>query len=256
MSAERRLAELLNTGIANTATLIQELRTEVGHSLFPSSWDHFKINVSLATREALLRALELGARHVKWLGRTDGTKDLPEQAAGSGGEKPCCRAGCGSSYSCPSLTSATFSRQCYCDSLPQLDKASSLFSPGLNLFCRTSGGYPTALIRGFLGNGRVFLGVSTKTDRGEWRICEFWQTHEPHGIHFSRNPCQKDVTHTASIFTDASLRETFNKLFTWEGNKKENGTNESHENKTAPVGMLGRTRNRVEGDGSGSGTRE
>lgn len=78
VSAERRSAELLDTGRADTATLIRELRTEVGHSFFPSSWDHLKINVSLATREALLWALKLGARHVWWLGRPDGTKDLPE----------------------------------------------------------------------------------------------------------------------------------------------------------------------------------
>lgn len=119
VSAEWRPAELLNTGSADTATLIWERRTEVGHSFSASSWDHLKINVSLATREALLWALELGGRHVRWLRRTDGTKGLSEQAAGAGGEKPCCRLAVGPlTSSCPSLTSATFSRQCYCDPLP------------------------------------------------------------------------------------------------------------------------------------------
>lgn len=96
--------------------------------------------------------------------------------------------------------------------------------------------------------GVCFLEFLQKENCGEWRLCEFWQTHEPRGIHFSRNPCQKDVAHTASIFPVAPLRETFNKLFTWEGNKKENnacrnGTNESHGSNTAPVDMLGRTGN-------------
>lgn len=174
VSAEWRLAELLNTGSADTATPIRNCKAKWVTAFSPSSWDHLKINVCLARREALLWALELGGRHVRWRRRTDGTKDLPEQAAGAGGEKPCCRLAVGPlPSSCPSLTSATFSRQCYCDPFPQPDKASSLFSPGLSLFCRASGGYPAALIRGFLGNGRVFLGVSTKTDCGEWRLCEF-----------------------------------------------------------------------------------
>lgn len=85
VSAEQRPTELLDTGSADTATLIRELRTQVGHSFSPSSWDHLKINVSSAMREVLLWALELGARHVRWLRKPDGTKNLPEQAAGAGG---------------------------------------------------------------------------------------------------------------------------------------------------------------------------